>query len=112
MAADDTESPEIHVIAVQNDVDLNGHTVDVAHVSVGDEHIALVDVTQNGEVDIMMGDSNHDGQIDDSELHDISDSHMPMPSADDVEGGYGQMAQSDTDLPDYSNDADITLYDA
>ena len=80
MAADDTESPEIHVIAVQNDVDLNGHTVDVAHVSVGDEHIALVDVTQNGEVDIMMGDSNHDGQIDDSELHDISDSHMPMPS--------------------------------
>lgn len=60
----------------------------------------------------MMGDSNHDGQIDDSELHDISDSHMPMPSADDVEGDYGQMAQSDTDLPDYSNDADITLYDA
>lgn len=112
MAADDTESPEIHVIAVQNDVDLNGHTVDVAHVSVGDEHVALVDVTQNGEVDIMMADSNHDGQIDDSELHDISDSHMPMPSADDVEGGYGQMAQSDTDLTDYSNDADITLYDA
>ena len=86
--------------------------MDVAHVSVGDEHIALVDVTQNGEVDIMMGDSNHDGQIDDSELHNISDSHMPMPSADDVEGGYEQMAQSDTDLPDYSNDADITLYDA
>jgi hypothetical protein len=80
MAADDTDSSEIHVIAVQNDVDLNGHTVDVAHVSVGDEHIALVDVTQNGEVDIMMGDSNHDGQIDDNELHDISDSHMPCSS--------------------------------
>lgn len=108
---DDTGSPEIHVIAVQNDVDLNGHSVDVAHVSVGDEHVALVDVTQNGEADVMIADSNHNGLIDGNELHDISDSHIPMPSTDDVEGGYGQMTQSDTDLPDYSNDADITLYD-
>lgn len=111
-SSDDTGSPEIHVIAVQNDVDLNGHSVNVAHVSVGDEHVALVDVTQNGEVDVMIADSNHNGQIDGNELHDISDSHMPMPSADDVEGDYGQVAQSDSDLPDYSNDADITLYDA
>lgn len=109
---DDTGTAEIHVIAVQNDVDLNGHSVDVAHVSVGDEHVALVDVTQNGEVDVMIADSNHNGQIESNELHDISDNHIPMPSADDVEGNYGQVAQSDSDLPDYSNDADITLYDA
>ena len=103
--------PEVRVISVENDVDLNGHLVNVARVAVGDDHALLVDADQDDEVDYLVHDDNSDGKIDVSEVHDISERHMPMPTADDVENSGAGLAQNDG-LPDYSNDSDITNYDA
>lgn len=103
--------PEVRVISVEHDVDLDGHLVNVARVAVGDDHALLVDADQDDEVDYVVHDDNHDGEIDGSEVHDISERHMPMPTADDVEHSGAELAQNDG-LPDYSNDSDITNYDA
>ena len=106
------EEVEVKVIAVNNDVSVDGGTVDVAAIEINDEPVVLVDVTQNGEVDIAMADVNHNGQIEEDEVRDVAEAHIPMPSANDV---YGQdmtmTSQSPDALPDYSDDSDITLYD-
>lgn len=102
---------EVKVIAVNNDVNIEGRTVDVAAIEINDEPVVLVDVTQNGEVDIAMADVNHNGQIEQSEVRDVAEAHMPMPSANDVYGQDMTMTSQFPDvLPDYSDDSDITLY--
>lgn len=105
--------PEVKVIAVENDVEMDGHTVDVAAVSMGGQNVIFVDENQNGEVDVAMADINSNGHIDDGEAANVADQHIMMPTADDVvQPDVAQVSHDTTDdLPDYSNDADITMYD-
>ncbi len=107
-----TPTGGVQVIAVESDVEMGGHSVDMAVVAVGDTAGVLVDVTQNGEVDLMAVDANHDGNFGEDETQVVTDSHIPMPTADDVSP---EMVSNDIadggDLPDYSNDSDITVYD-
>lgn len=100
-------SSEMQVVAVQNDVDMDGTTVDVAVVAVDNTAALLVDVDQNGEVDILSVDANHDGDFSADETEVVTDSHISMPTVDDVSTDLA----SNNELPDYSNDEDITIYD-
>lgn len=103
---------EVKVIAVNNDINIEGNTVDVAAIAVNDNPVVLVDVTQNGEVDIAMADFNHNGQIEENEAQDVADAHIPMPTVNDVCGQDITMTSPTPDaLPDYSDDSDITFYD-
>ena len=101
--------PTVQVIAVENDVDIEGHTVDVAKVTINEEPVLFVDGNQNGEVDFAISDTNHDGQIQDNEVTDLTGQHIPMPTVDDIDQPQQLV---DNDIPDYSNDADINTYDA
>lgn len=101
--------PTVQVIAVENDVDIEGHTVDVAKVTINEEPVLFVDGNQNGEVDFAISDTNHDGQIQDNEVTDLTGHHIPMPTLDDIDQPQQLV---DNDIPDYSNDADINTYDA
>ena len=106
------EEVEVKVIAVNNDINIEGSTVDVAAIAVNDNPVVLVDVTQNGEVDIAMADFNHNGQIEEGEAQDVADAHIPMPTVNDVCGQDNTMTSPTPDaLPDYSDDSDITFYD-
>ncbi len=108
------DDPEVQVVAVEENVDLNGHLVDVAEVKVDNDPVILVDVTQNGEVDVLVHDDNGNGSIEDPEIRDVSDSHIAMPTQDDVyddSAASGYSASHAEDLPDYSNDNDIAVYD-
>ena len=106
------EEVEVKVIAVKNDINIEGSTVDVAAIAVNDNPVVLVDVTQNGEVDIAMADFNHNGQIEEGEAQDVADAHIPMPTVNDVCGQDITMTSPTPDaLPDYSDDSDITFYD-
>lgn len=108
-----TDEPEVKVIAVENNVDMNGQTVDVAAVSMNGQNVIFVDENQNGEVDIAIADLNNNGQIEDGEASNVSEQHIMMPTADDVvQPGLAEASHDGTDdLPDYSNNADITMYD-
>ena len=106
------ETQEVSVVAI-DETEINGQSVTVARVTMGEEQVALVDVNQDGEVNLLLHDDNSNGSIEENEVHDVTDQHIPMPMADDIQPSDDDMmiAQND-ELPDYSNDADITMYEA
>lgn len=103
---------EVRVVAIE-DAEINGQTVTVAHLEVNDERVDFVDVNQDGEVNLLLHDDNSNGSIEENEVHDVTDQHIPMPMADDVQpSDDGMMIAQNDELPDYSNDADIMMYEA
>lgn len=109
---DTPPAPEhkITVVAVENDVEFRGETVDLAIVAMDDQPVMLVDRNQNGEVDLTIADYNHNGSIDEGEEQDVSDAHVTMPTVDDISGD-AITASTDNGMEDYSNNADVTVYD-
>ena len=103
------EKPDVTVVSVEHNVNIDGQTVDVASVVMGDTQALLVDTNQNGEVNIVIADSNHNGNIDDGEAGNVSQSHIPMPTKDDIETNL--TACGEDGMTDYSNDADTTVYE-
>lgn len=103
------EKPDVTVVSVEHNVNMDGQTVDVASVVIGDTQALLLDTNQNGEVNIVIADSNHNGNIDDGEAGDVSQSHIPMPTKDDIETNL--TACGEDGMTDYSNDADTTVYE-
>ena len=110
-SASQTAETEIQVVSVDHGVDVNGETVDVAVLQVDEEPVLLVDMTQNGEVDLRIADDDGNGSVSDDEIHDVSAQHIPMPTDADVQSGGTMVADAGDGLPDYSNDADITMYE-
>lgn len=101
----------VRVLGVEAVVDEYGNPMTVAAVEVEGEQALLIDVDDNGVMDVIMVDENFDGQISDSEIYDISDAQI---SAADLQH---QMAASQNPemmfayndgMPDYMNDADIS----
>ncbi len=107
-----TPTGNIQVLAVANDVEMDGHTVNVAVIAHGETTGLMIDANQNGEVDVIAVDANHDDHYSQDEMEVVSEAHLPMPSADDVSPDMASNGMADGgDLPDYSNDSDITVYD-
>lgn len=100
---------EVTVVAVRNDVEVEGETMDMALVSVDGNTGVLIDTDQNGEVNLIAADVNQNGSMDEDEIADVSEAHIPMPSQDDVNGCT--TAQMDDGMQDYSNNADTTIYE-
>ena len=107
-----TPTGNIQVLAVANDVEMDGHTVNVAVIAHGETTGLMIDANQNGEVDVIAVDANHDDHYSEDETEVVTDAHMPMPTQDDVSPDMASNGVADGgDLPDYSNDSDITMYD-
>lgn len=103
------EDTEIHVLEVgQADLDGNGMAENVALVEIDGNEVMLVDIDQDNVADVIIADLNGDGQIQGNEVGDISDQGLDMPTMSD---GDMYMAQADSE-PDYTNDADMGLYEA
>ncbi|MBQ6422307.1 MAG: hypothetical protein IJJ90_02060 [Prevotella sp.] len=107
-----TPTGNVQVLAVANDVEMGGRTVNVAAIAQGETTGVMIDANQNGEVDIIAVDANHDDNYSENEMEVVTDAHIPMPTSDDVSPDMGSNSMAaGGDLPDYSNDSDITVYD-
>ena len=100
---------DVHVIEVgQADLDGNGMAENVALVEIDGNEVMLVDIDHDNVADVMITDMNGNGQIDGNEIIDITGEGVGMPTMSD---GDLYMAQNDME-PDYTNDADMGLYEA
>ena len=106
-------SGEVQVVAFHTTTNEDGSHSNVAVLSDGTNHLALIDADQDGIADVMVADVNHDGQISDDEVVNIHDQNIAMPSNPDAFNAGMEdpslMAQN-AGCPDYVNNADVDSY--
>lgn len=102
----------IKILGVEAVVDAEGNPMTVAAIEVEGEQALLVDVDNDGTMDVIIADVNGDNQIDPfQEVGDISgydietNDLMQGMAAEQDPNTY--MAYND-DMPDYMNDADVS----
>ena len=100
----------IKVLGVEAVVDPQGNPMTIAAIEIDNEQALLVDVDNNGMMDVIMVDENHDGQISENEIYDASDAGIStadlqhhMAASQDP----GMLMASNDGMPDYMNDADV-----
>lgn len=102
---------EIRVLGVETVQDEDGQVMNVALVECEGDQALLVDVDNNGAIDVLVHDDNGDGKIQETEIHDISEAGLDV--ADLMQTQAAQEGDvfytSNDDMPDYVNDADSTM---
>ena len=81
----------------------------------GEEVAAVVDVDYDGVADILVVDENHNQQIDEGEVYDLSNNHVQMSDYQQAYLAQQEQAQQEHDTfaynasdaqQDYNNDVD------
>lgn len=104
-----SDNGDIRIIGVETVDGPNGQQMTVAGIEVNGDQALLVDLDDNGTMDILVHDDNGDGIIQESEIYDVSNAGVDVA---DLEQSYAQQNNlhyaSNDGLPDYMNDADVT----
>lgn len=111
MIAAEPVDNEIRVLGVEAVQNLDGQIMNVALVESEGDHALLIDVDNNGMIDVLLHDDNHDGYLQESEMHDISDAGIEVADllqAQAATEGDSLYASMDN-MPDYVNDADSIM---
>lgn len=100
---------EIRILGVETAEGANGQPITIAGIEIDGDQALLVDLDDNGTMDILVHDDNGDGFIQQSEIYDVSNAGVDVA---DLQQSYAQQnnlyyAENDG-LPDYMNDADVT----
>lgn len=69
---------EVRILGVETVQTPDGHNMDVVGVAMGDDVALFVDLEQDGTLDLFIHDDNGNNQIEENEIHDISDAHLHM----------------------------------
>ena len=113
-----SDTPEVHFLGVES-FDSDGQKVSVGRMTVDEQNVWLVDVDEDEVFDIAMSDRNKNGQIDDDEVQDISNSNITIEQFAEavIEDGnasgnehYYANNEDNIDggnMPDYIDDADL-----
>lgn len=111
MVDEQSQQGGIKVLGVEAVVDPQGNPMTVAAIEIDNEQALLVDVDNNGMMDVIMVDENHDGQISENEIYDASEAQIAtvdlqqhMAASQDP----NMLMASNDGMPDYMNDADVS----
>lgn len=118
---EDDNEPEVHYLGVEQRHTEDGEVINVGHMTIDDDDVALVDLDNDQVFDISVSDRNHNNEIEANEVIDISEAGITVTDfalAVAKENGEVGSAQPDVavnsqdniggeDMPDYMNDADI-----
>lgn len=101
---------EIHVLGVDQVQDDSGHIMNVALVENQGDVALMVDVNNDGKIEVIVHDDNVNGIIEANEIHDIHEAGIRIEDINLVHeqqtGETSSFAYED-DMPDYYNDADF-----
>lgn len=111
MVDEQSQHGGIKVLGVEAVVDPQGNPMTVAAIEIDNDQALLVDVDNNGMMDVIMVDENHDGQISENEIYDASEAQIAtadlqqhMAASQDP----NMLMASNDGMPDYMNDADVS----
>lgn len=106
------QTADVQVLDYQQVTGPDGQPMDAALVSVNGESVAVLDTDHNGIADTMVCDANHNGQIDEGEVVDVSGQGIAMSDLEAAAHGAGadaMYAQNDMS-GDYDNNANVGEY--
>lgn len=101
---------DVNVTSVGSHMMADGSVVNLATVDVDGEQVVMLDVDNDGVVDGAVADFNHDGVLDETEVVDLSDTHLTMEElAENMIGDTSNdIAFNDgMDLPDFDANCDL-----
>ncbi len=117
---EEEDVPEVHFLGIEQRQTDDGNIINVGHMTIEDENVALVDFDNDYVFDVAVSDSNHNNTIENDEVKDISEAQLTvtefavMTDAENGEVGAGeygivstQQEQIAEDMPDYMNEADM-----
>lgn len=102
---------EIRVLGVETVQNPDGQIMNVALLESNGDQALLIDVDNNGVMDVFLHDDNFDNQIQESEVHDISGAGIALTDLIQAQAEYtaGSSYLANDDMPDYLNNADMTM---
>lgn len=111
MVDDQPQQGGIRVLGVEAVIDPQGNPMTIAGIEIDGEQALLVDVDNNGMMDVIMVDENHDGQISENEIYDASEAQISTADLQNhmaASQDPGMLLASNDGMPDYMNDADVS----
>ena len=111
MVDEQSQQGGIKVLGVEAVVDTQGNPMTVATIEMDNDQALLVDVDNNGIMDVIMVDENHDGQISENEIYDASEAQISTADLQHhiaASQDPGMMIACNDGMPDYMNDADVS----
>lgn len=111
MVDEQSQQGGIKVLGVEAVVDPQGNQMTVAAIEIDNDQALLVDVDNNGMMDVIMVDENHDGQISENEIYDASEAEISTADLQNhmaASQDPGMMMACNDGMPDYMNDADVS----
>ena len=117
VANETSGSNDVQVLGVYEAQGDQGQTMQAAVLTNGEEVAAVVDLDGDGTAEVIVVDENHNQQIDEGEVYDISDHHVQMSDYQDIIAQQQDQMQQEHDIfvnntgddqPDYNNDADLS----
>lgn len=101
---------EVQVLGVYETQGENGQTIQAAMLTNGEEVAAVVDLDSDGLADVLLVDENHNQQIDEGEVYDLSNDNVQMSVYQDAYQAQ-QQAQQENDTFTYNTNEDQQDYD-
>ncbi len=111
MIDNQTNHEAVKVLGVEAVVDSQGSPMTIAGIEIEGEQMILVDVDNNGVMDVLMADVNQDEQISDNEIYNVSDMQITTTDLQEqlaASQSPNLMLANNDELPDYMNDANIS----
>ncbi len=103
----EVDPDDIHVVGYETVVTDDGDVMAVATLQSGDDKALLVDADYNGTADVLIHDDNKNGQIEENELHDVSDQNINMNTVEQAYYTENQLNGSTSDDNIYAANDDI-----
>lgn len=104
--------PDVHVVGTDSVYDEDGNIMNVALLESEGDQALMVDVNNDGIMNVLIHDDNYNNNIEENEIHDITDQRIQysgLQALDESQPHDYLTSAPDDNMSDYVNDADLGM---